>query len=205
MAIIPPEFKLKDYIDRIRFDLKDPKMPWEALRLQINAARRKIAKRTRCLECRSSCDSEKDEGKYQVPRSEKDNTFVDCVEVLDVYYDGTLLEWINPWEMRYKLQTEVSDVPAWYSYFGGIAQPTGYIQLYPFPNESFKTILIHAIQFPQPLVSRNDACELNDIIQDIVIDYVEAKILLKKWHPQAHTLLRLVEKDIKDNVKLKSF
>lgn len=205
MAVSPPGYTLKDYIDRIRYDLKDPKIPWEFLRQAINTTRRKVARKTRCLECRSQCESTKDEGKYRIPRSASDNTFVDCVEILDVYYDGDLLDWIDPWEMRYKLQTESSGVPEWYTYFGGHSQPTGYIQLYPFPNVSLKVILIHAIQFPQPLISKNSVCELNDIIRDIVIDYLEAKIFLKKWHPQAHTLLKEAKEDIRDNVKLKSY
>ncbi|MCK4574911.1 hypothetical protein KAU34_00730 [candidate division WOR-3 bacterium] len=205
MAAPPSGYTLKDYIDRIRYELKDSKLPWEFLRQTINVGRRKIARKTRCLKCKSQCESTKDEGEYRIPRSGSDNTFVDCVEILDVYYDGELLDWIDPWEMRFKLQTSSSGVPTHYTYFGGHSQLTGYIQLYPFPSESLKIILIHAIQFPQPLINKNSVCELNDIIHDIVIDYVEAKILVKKWHPQAHTLLKEVKEDIKDNLKLKSY
>jgi hypothetical protein len=178
-------------------------LSWEYLRRQVNQARREIAKRTRCLHCTSYLTSVVGTSKYRVPHSSNDSTFVDCAEVLDVLYDDETLIWINEREMVYKASFAATGTPIYWSYFGGVAQVTGYVQLEPTPNEA-KTIRIHAIQLPLPLVYDYSICELNDIIQKIVVNYVEGEIMTKRGHPEGVQLLRMCEKSIYDNMWLKS-
>ena len=141
--------------------------------------------------------------KYRIPSASNDSEFVDCAEVLDVLYDGETLDWINNQEMVYKATFEATGVPMYWSYFGGQAQNTGYIQLEPTPNEA-KTIRIHAIQLPIPLTSGGQPCELNDIIQKLVVNQVEGEIMTKRGHPEGVQLLRMVERGVIDNIWLKS-
>ena len=194
---------LKDYYDIITFELKDYKLPWEYLRIQINNARREIAKRTRCLHCVSTISSVVGDNMYRIPHSEQNDAYVDLVDVLDVTYDSKPLQWVNPHEMTYKAYIVVQSTPEYWTYYGGESQLTGYIQLEPTPNE-VKTISVRAIQFPQPLEASAQSCELNDVIQKIVIDQVVAEILLKRGQPEGRTLLREVEKRIYQNTWLKS-
>lgn len=195
---------LDDYIDTIRFELGQLDLPPEYLRRQINYARREVARRTRALECTSQCDSVADQADYRIPHSSNDSTFVDCVTVLDIKYDGNLITWTNPRDMNYRATLEQSGEPIYWCYYGGESQPTGYIKLEPTPDTAGKIIEIHSIQFPLPLINNADICELNDIIQQVVIHYVEGLILSKRGFKEGATLLQLAERGIRDNTKLRS-
>lgn len=194
---------LRDYIDQIRFELNDEKMSWEYARVQVNHARREIAKRTRCQHCTSILTTTIGGNKYRIPYASSDSDFVDVIEVLDVLYDGEPLDWINNQEMVYKESLASSGTPIYWSYFGGEAQPSGYVQVEPKPDAA-KTLKIHAIQFPLPLINNTDTCELNDVIQQMVVNKVVGEILLKRGHPEGSQILRLVERGIYDNIWLKS-
>jgi len=196
--------RLKDFVDKIRYELKDPSLEWEYLRQEINAARREIAFKTQCLQCISQCESESGEPRYRVPHAERDNVFVDLIEIFTLKYDGTKLEELTPREMLIKQQYYTSaGTPCYFSLFGGTAQPSGWIELLPTPDTSFKVIEVHGAQFPQPLVAMTDVCELHDIIQKIVVNEVEGGILLKRWHPAGITMLNRNRDKIRDHINLK--
>lgn len=195
---------LINYIDLIKFEIKSPDIPFVYLRRKVNAARREIARTTRCLECESQCESQANTYAYQVPHSSNDDTFVDLIEILDCKHEGLLLDWINASEMRYNLQHITYGVPEEYSYFGGESQGTGKLILYPGTQNAFETIEISAIQYPLPLIHKTDVCEMPDILQEYVSELVEALILIKRWHPQGSTLLNRVNREIRQHINLKS-
>jgi len=194
---------LKDYNDIIQYELKDYDLPWEYVHHQVNTARREIAKLTRCLQCRSTLTSRIGDNQYRVPRSERDNDYIDIVMVLGVKYDGLVLEWLNNDEISYRSESSSQGTPTHWAYFGGEAQPTGYIQLEPTPDAE-KEIEVRAIQYPQPLIYPSDECELNDVVQKIVSDLVVGEIMTKRGRPEGATLLRLVHMRIYQNMWLLS-
>lgn len=195
---------LANYIDLIKYELKSPDIPFEYLRRKVNAARREIARTTRCLECESQCESQANTYAYQIPHSSNDDAFVDLIEILDCKHKGLLLDWINAREMRYKLEYASYGVPEEYSYFGGESQGNGKLILYPGTQNALETIEISAIQYPLPLIKPIDICEMPDILQEYAAELVEALILIKRWHPQGHTLLNRVTKEIRQHINLRS-
>lgn len=194
---------LNDYIGKIRYELKNESLGWEYLRGEINAARRKIARRTRCLQCLSRCESEATVSQYRVPHAERDNEFVDLISIRTLTYDGVPLEELTPRELIFKKQYYTSaGTPLYFALFGAEAQPGGWIELLPVPDTSFKIMEIQGVQYPQPLVEGADICELNDEIQHIVVNQVEGEILLKRWHPAGITMLKINREDIRDKTEL---
>lgn len=195
---------LGDYIDRIRYELKDQTLDREYLRQKINAARRDIAHSTKCLHCISRCESEAGEGQYRVPHAARDAVFVDLIEVFTCKYDGKILVELTPREMLIRKQYYTTNgTPLYFALFGGEAQPSGWIELLPVPDTSLKVIDVHGAQFPQPFLKENEVCELHDVIQDIVVNQVEGDILLKRWHPAGITMLNRNRDRIRRHTNLK--
>jgi len=203
--------RLRDYVDRIRYELKDPSLGREYLRQKINTARRYTAYITKCLQCVSQCESTAGEGKYRVPHAKRDTeitdlgtTFVDLIEVYTCKYDGDMLDELTPRELRIKQQYYTTNgTPLYFALFGGEAQPGGWIELLPVPDTSLKIIDVHGAQLPLPLIYDNHVCELNDVIQEIVIEQVEGDILLKRWHPAGITMLNRVRDKIRSHINLR--
>ncbi len=200
---------LKSYMDMIRYELKDENIPTEYLKIKINEMRREIAYKTRCMECYSECLAESCVYKYRFPRSSTDTSFVDLIEVLTLEYDGVILEYIDPQEMHLLHETVSSGTPAYYTVIGGKSQPFGWIEVYPTPSESGKTIWIHGIQYPLPLVDPlpNSVvyCELQDAIQRIVVNQIVGELMLKAWRTPGISLLNLNREEIRDHTKLRKW
>jgi len=196
---------LKDYVDIIRFEMKDNNIPEKYLQTQINLVRREIAYKTRCLECYSECLAEVDVYKYRFPRSSTDTAYVDLVEILTLKYDGVMLEDIAPDEMHYLRENDLTGTPRNFTLIGGKSQPTGFVELWPTPDVSGKTIWIHAIQYPSPLVSMSGVCELQDAIQRIVLNQIVGEYMLKSWRTPGISLINFNKDEIRDHTKLKKW
>lgn len=166
---------LNDYVSNIIAKLmmakfKEEEIPvFEFLRRLINAARREIARETRCLQCWNKTVSDKDTGDYRLPD--------DCLIVLDVMYDGIPLRKKFNREMNYKRRYDTSGVPRYWSKYGGENQSTSFIYLHPKPNQDGVEIKIQTVQLPRELTDKDIVCELQSNIQALVEDAVFATLL----------------------------
>jgi|GEM_PF-5798720 len=175
---------LQDFIDNVTFNLRQSGLkkieipPPEAMRRLIKRAREHVAEQTRCLRGWSKVKdgSKIDQAKYKIS--------ADCLDVLDLYYDGVLRDYITPYEMNYHKQHGNTGTPSRWTYYGGRNQPSGFIYLDPTPTEDGKEIKIQTIQLPQILTDLDSVCELSPIYQNLVEDTVFAIILRNRGNRQ---------------------
>jgi hypothetical protein len=197
---------LQEYIDEINTSLigwgvvRNP-FPREYMKRLINRQRDKIAEETRSLECFSICDSTDGKAEYKLPG--------DWLEVLTVWYDGTLLDYMNDYNIDYYKTHELEGIPEYWSVYGSRNQPTAKLILVPTPNETGKEIKIKTIQLPRPLEPSEDTgqsidCELPRDVQTLVIDACKQIIKADYGDRLAHVRRAEVERDIKKHTRTRS-